>query len=731
MELNIALPQNYKDLLHLSPNEEIRYCSPFDIDHNGQFTQDCYCAVTSQRVVIMEGEQVTYTKKLSELSDIKCESQVHNGLLVLFEKDQGPCHVARFSMKHISRFASIAKGTKLIMEGNSRVINNREYEKTCPVCGRALPGTRVCPKCEGKNVTLTKFILLCSNYKRQFIKVTLMMILSSIVSLAGPVFQQRFIDNTLTSGHGSFEQVIQFILIMAVLTVLTILTRYLRSLWSAQLGAGISMDIRQKLYHKMQLLTLAFIQDRRPGELMNRINNDSANIRKFMEDAFGSIFYLLVLMIGALCVMLTISPWMTLLSIVFLPLAAGLSMGFHKVIHRRFHMQYSRNDDNNSALQDVISGIRVVKSFGKEQYESDRFKKVSDAYALIQKSNECFWAYFYPMLTFIMGMGIYFVTALGGFQTLEGPLSVGQLLQFTTYATMLYGPLGWMTHLPRMIVQMLTSLERIYDVLDEQPSITNGSNPVVKEIEGNVTFKEVCFGYRSYETILDKVSFQVQKGEMIGIVGASGTGKSTLINLVMHLYDVDDGELLIDGVNINDYLLENYHSQIGVVLQETFLFSDTILNNLRFAKPDATYEEIIRATKMANAHDFICKTPNGYNTYVGEKGYNLSGGERQRIAIARAILTNPKILILDEATSALDTESEYLIQKALERLTAGRTTLAIAHRLSTLKDADRLIVIDGHQIAESGTHNELLEQKGIYYNLVTAQLQMQTLSDAE
>ncbi len=218
---------------------------------------------------------------------------------------------------------------------------------------------------------------------------------------------------------------------------------------------------------------------------------------------------------------------------------------------------------------------------------------------------------------------------------------------------------------------------------------------------------------------------------MIGLVGASGTGKSTMINLIMRLYEVDDGQLLIDGVDINNLKISNYHSQIGVVLQENFLFAGTIYNNLRFAKPDATEEEIIMAAKMANAHDFILKTPDGYNTYVGEHGFNLSGGERQRLAIARAILNHPKLLILDEATSSLDTESEYLIQKALERLTAGCTTFAIAHRLSTLKDADRLVVIDGHQIAEVGTHNELMEKQGIYYGLVTAQLQMQKLNDEQ
>ena len=226
---------------------------------------------------------------------------------------------------------------------------------------------------------------------------------------------------------------------------------------------------------------------------------------------------------------------------------------------------------------------------------------------------------------------------------------------------------------------------------------------------------------------LRSVDLDVKKGEMIGLVGASGTGKSTMINLIMRLYDVDRGTITVDGIDLRDIKQESFHSQLGVVLQETFLFSGTILNNIRFAKPDATMEEIIKAAKAANAHDFICKTPDGYNTYVGERGFNLSGGERQRIAIARAILNNPRLLILDEATSALDTESEYLIQQALDRLTEGRTTFAIAHRLSTLRNADRLVVIDGHEIAEVGTHDELLEKKGIYYGLVTAQLQMAKL----
>ncbi len=244
-------------------------------------------------------------------------------------------------------------------------------------------------------------------------------------------------------------------------------------------------------------------------------------------------------------------------------------------------------------------------------------------------------------------------------------------------------------------------------------------------MKGEIEFRHATFGYKSYQPVLEDLNLKIHKGEMIGIVGASGTGKSTLINLIMRLYEVDDGNLLVDGHDIKEIKSDRFHSQIGVVLQETFLFSGTILNNIRFSRPDASYEEVVRAAKLANAHDFICKTPDGYNTYVGEKGYSLSGGERQRIAIARAILNEPRLLILDEATASLDTESEFMIQKALERLTEGRTTFAIAHRLSTLQNADRLIVIDGHQVAEVGSHEELIKKGGIYYRLVKAQLEMQ------
>lgn len=732
MELKFRLSGQIMNLIKLQQDEEIVYSVPYDIGEDGTFRETGYVIVTKHRLIITRGVMISYERRLTDLSKVKCESMVNNGILIIKEnKEEYEKYLVRFTMHHMVRISMVAKGIERLMEKDDRPVENAEREKICLTCGRALPGTSKCPKCDGKRVTFNKFWELIKNYKSQLVIMAFVAALSSGLSLYIPQYQKKFIDSTLVTKEGTTRGILLFFTIMLLFTIAQILVQVVKNWWFVYLGARISMDIRTKMYSKIQQLTLSFILDKRPGELMNRVAQDTGKIQRFMQECFGHMFSCLVTMIGAIAIMLTLDIRMTVVSVIFLPLVFFLSVAFRKNIHRRFHLQWVKSDKINSSLQDVISGIRVVKSFGKEQEESRKFDGLAEEYAFVQSRNEVFWASLYPVLTFIMSMGIYFVLYFGGLKVLDSTMTVGTLVQFNSYAWMLYGPLGWMTYLPRMITEMVTSLERIYDVMDEKPKIISKENALEHKVEGEIEFKNVSFGYKSYEPVLEKINLQIKKGETIGLVGASGTGKSTLINLIMHLYETDEGELLIDGHNINDIELGSYHSQLGVVLQETFLFSGSILNNISFAKPGATWEEVILAAKAANAHDFICKTPDGYNTYVGEHGYTLSGGERQRIAIARSILNDPRILILDEATSSLDTESEFLIQKALERLSEGRTTIAIAHRLSTLRRANRLVVIDGHKIAEIGTHKELMEKKGIYYKLVTAQLQMQSLRALE
>jgi len=748
MKLLYNLSKAQMDTLALGEGELLRYCVPVDLQYDNAakqigeaYAEKAWLVVTTARFLVMEAEKVTASFRLADCGRIKCEHQVHSGIVTVLPKGtsneespngrQAIC-VARFSMKHIERVSYVVRGAQTMITAIQRgqhpedaeIVNSLEYEKYCEKCGRALPGTSKCPYCEGKADILKKFMALCGEYVGKLLLISLLMTLIAAVNLVTPMVQRNFIDGALASGKGTWADLGLFVGVTFFLLVARILLEVYRYWQCVRLGSSLSMTLRSKLYYKIQSLSLSFINNRKPGELMNRVARDTDQIRGFMEEVFGDMFSTLLTMIVSLVMMMVISWKMTLLSMVFIVVVFLAMKTFWHHIRSIYNKQWLKSDDLASSLQDIISGMRVVKSFGQEEREAAHFQKKAEEYASISKRNETFWAIFFPIMTFLMGAGSYIAVYFGGKDVLYGNMTMGQLVQFITYCGYLFGPLSWMTHLPRAVMQMITSLNRIYDVLDETPMIADTEDSKEFPIEGAFTFEDVSFGYHTYEPVLENISFQVKPGEMIGLVGASGTGKSTLINLIMRLYDVDQGRITLDGVDLREVKTESLHRQIGVVLQETFLFSGSILANIRFARQDASLTEVIQAAKAANAHDFICKTPDGYNTYVGEHGYNLSGGERQRIAIARAILNNPRLLILDEATSALDTESEFLIQQALDRLVKGRTTFAIAHRLSTLRNADRLVVIDKHGIAEIGTHNELLEKKGIYYGLVTAQLKM-------
>ena len=478
------------------------------------------------------------------------------------------------------------------------------------------------------------------------------------------------------------------------------------------------------VYEKIQSLSLGYIGKRKTGDLMNRITGDTDRISNFMVHTAPNVVNELLTMTGILIIMFTFNWKLALIVLIPVPFILIVMRLFRSFIRNLYRKQWRQSDRANSLLQDIISGIRVVKSFGKEKYAINQFKNESKKLADITIYNEKTWQTLFPGLMFVMGIGSFFIMLIGGRMVLNETMKVGELVQFTTYAGMLYGPLNMISFFPRAISEVATSTERIFDVIDQDPDIKESPSAISHEIQGEIAFDNVTFGYQSYEPVLENIDITINPGEMLGLVGHSGAGKSTFINLVMRLYDVDEGSIKIDGIDIRNIRKEDLNRQIGVVLQETFLFSGSILDNVRYSKPDATAEEIILACKLANAHDFIVKFPDGYDTIVGERGHRVSGGERQRISIARAILSNPRILILDEATSSLDTNTELKIQEALTRLVKGRTTIAIAHRLSTLKFANRLLVVDKGKKAELGTHKELMDLKGIYYGLVSAQLKM-------
>ena len=719
MILKYTIPKRVEERIALGKDERIYYAVPYDIGQDAMFLTESYLVVTTRRILILCKGEIEAEYEIKDCTFAKALPRVGGGLLTVTHKGVDKILV-HYSAKHLSRYAYVTRGINILISGRYEEAESKEYEKTCPICGRAIPGTKTCPKCSGEGGFLKSFLRMAAPYKKEFFGIFILMILAAVTTLLNPELQKRLINDVLKN-NGGMRKAMLFLAGMFSLSVGIVIVNILKSNASAKLGARIAADLRSQLFKKYQELPISFINDRRPGELLNRITQDTMFIRGFMEDVFCNLFAVLFIFIWDVIFMLALNAKLALITFAFVPVAVMLTMAFRKTVSRIFRLQFRKSDDVASDLQDVLSGMRVVKSYGKEKEESERFKTLSFAYAKINCRNETFWAFFSPLLQMIMGFGVLAVVYFGGLDVLGDKMSAGELYQFVTYTQLLFQYIGWLNRLPLELARLSASLERINDILTQEVAQEDENTVKDIRINGEITFDHATFGYKSYQPVLEDLSVTVKPGEMIGIVGASGAGKSTLINLLMGLYEVDDGRLLIDGVDASQIRRKNYHSQIGVVLQETFLFSGTILDNIRFAKPEATYEEIIRAAKMANAHDFISNTPNGYNTYVGEKGYSLSGGERQRIAIARAILTDPRLLILDEATASLDTESEFMIQKALNRLTGGKTTFAIAHRLSTLKNADRIMVIDKRRVAEIGSHEELMERKGIYYNLQMAQ----------
>ncbi len=726
MNLHKKLPSDMLKLLNLSDRQAIEYCVPFDLDEKGDFVRG-YIVVLQDELWVLQKETAVKVS-LKAIDTIKFESMVGCGAIVGQNEDGTPCIIARASLRHSERLSELITALKRRAAGWKEQLAGRGKEKYCDECNTLLIGG-LCPKCRKTGVRFSRFYDLCKPYILRLLLISLLMVGVTLCSLYYQNVQKVLLDDYLRVGEGRIADVLPIFGVMIALTAIQISCTIGKNVLSVRLGSMMSMGLRAKLFTKIQTLSMGYITKRPTGELMHRITFDTTAVRDFMERCFGNMFSNLITMIGAAIYMFIINWKLALLVIAFTPVVVVMSRLFHKRIHRMFRAQGRKGDSMKSRLQDVISGIRVVKSFGCEGREAEKFNEQSDELARINSRNEAFWAIFFPVITFLMGLGVHFATYFGGLDVLRGNMTVGTLVQFTAYATMFYGPMRWMAHLPRMIMRMLNSLDRMYEILDEEPDIADAPNPCDFEGEGEVEFKNVTFGYDPGDPVLENISFKVSPGEMVGLVGASGVGKSTLINLLMRLYDVDSGSITIDGVDLRDISNEQLHSKIGVVLQDTVMFSGTIGANIRYARPNATHEQVIAAAKMANAHDFICRLPDGYDTYITERGGNVSGGERQRIAIARAILSNPKLLILDEATSALDTESEELVQQAIERLTGGRTTFAIAHRLSTLRHADRIIVLSEKGVAEVGTHDSLLEKKGIYYGLINAQSKLHRIKD--
>ena len=497
---------------------------------------------------------------------------------------------------------------------------------------------------------------------------------------------------------------------------------YAQTYLMSYVGQKVIIDIREAVYRKLQFLSLGYFEKRQTGTIMSYVTNDVGALQGSIIESATDFVTEMSILIGSLALMFNLHWKLSLLTLITMPLVAKAMDLFGKKLKRTSGIMQERVADITAVLQETISSVRVIKSFVREEYEIARFVKENYANFRAQMKNAQVMATLTPVIELIAAIGVTFLIWYGGFEVINGNLTAGALIAFLVYATNLANPIKRLSRIYGNIQKAMAAAERVFSVLDEKTDIVEKENATeLKAVIGKVDFKAVTFKYNENEVILKDINLEVKAGQMVAIVGPSGAGKTTIVNLLPRFYDPVAGNIYIDDVNIADVTLASLREKIGIVPQETVLFNGSIYDNILYGDLTATTEEVMAAAKAANAHDFIMQMADQYQTQIGERGSKLSGGQRQRIAIARAILKNPRILILDEATSALDTESEKLVQDALDKLMVGRTSFVIAHRLSTILQADMIIVMEKGQIVEQGSHEELLKLDGLYSGLYKLQ----------
>lgn len=714
MNLKTSIPKG------VSPSEII-FGLPFDIDEKGQPAEGHFTA-DREKICLYGGERLTGTFQIKDYYSFEVFRQSGSSMLRGRRRDNSKWQLfCCFSQTHYIRFAELAKILDYYAKTGVLAEDNDTEEPNCPKCGARLDISTDCPFCAKRSSTAKKMMSRLMRYKASFFSIVILSVLSYTADIFLPKLYRNVIDDVGIGANADMNMFYALAALIIALSVVTVTAGGIAFVINRKMAVRFIADLRKELFDKVQLISMKSFARRTSGEIIRRLSEDARTLSNFLMGQ-GKQMILNVIALIVLAVIMFVTNWKLALMIVIpMPVVAVVSQKVLKRIGSLYNRWWRKTCDSSKYLNDVISGAKVVKSYGSEEREIERYKGISQKIARTFADAECTWYKLYPVMQYILSVGEMLMIYFGASFVLNREITMGEFVQFTSYSSMFYGPVYWLIQLPRMLTQAMVSAGKIFEILDEPIDLDDRENAVDLDIKGDIAFENVSFGYTAYNPVLKNISCHIKQGEMIGIVGHSGVGKSTMINLIMRLYDPTSGSIKIDGVDLRDIKSESLHKKLGVVLQETFLFNGTVADNIAYSKPGATFEEIVKAAKIADCHDFITRLPDGYNTYVGEKGYNLSGGERQRVAIARAILRNPSVLILDEATASLDTQTEKQIQTALNRLIKGRTTIAIAHRLSTLSSADRLIVLDKGKVAEIGTHTELMGRKGVYYRLVMAQ----------
>jgi ATP-binding cassette subfamily B protein len=702
------------------------------VSHDGEPVQDKWFkgfVLKKHRKKRMQAEQKwgrlnVETLELDRVESVKLVNLVASGMFVM-KLPEGERAIAALTnglmgraAKFVSLFDKLKKDEAILSQDTA----DEDGEAACPKCGMIYPeqGRPVCPRCMKKHAIFFRLLSFAGKYKWSIFFIVLFMLLNSATGLVIPYLQGTILFDQALGGTGRFAGQIGIVILLIVLfRTLSLMFGVFYGVINAKLAANVAFDLKASVFSAMQRLSLSFFQKRQTGQLMTRVNNDATELQFFFVDGISYFIVNAMNIVGITAVLLIMDWRLTLICFAPLPLVIFVVRWVFPRLWRLSWRRHRRASAMNSVISDTMRGTRVVKAFGKERLEIARFHRANTAFSHVEMSFNKMSSTVFPLINVLTQIGGVLIWAFGGWKVMQGDFTFGKIMTFVNYIYLLYGPIQFMNNIAGWWSYCMSAAQRIFEIQDAIPDVKEKEDAVVlKNMKGQIDVIHVDFGYEPNKPILKDVSIRAKPGQMIGIVGHSGAGKSTLVNLISRLYDVTEGEIRIDGVNVKDIAGESLRKHIGIVSQEVYVFMGTIAENIAYAKPDCTLEEIIRAAKIANAHDFIEKLPDGYDTIVGAGGHNLSGGEKQRISIARAVLHNPKILILDEATASLDTKTELQIQEALETLIKGRTTIAIAHRLSTLRNADYLYVMDKGKVIESGTHDELMELKGMYYDLV-------------
>jgi len=570
-----------------------------------------------------------------------------------------------------------------------------------------------------KNGIYARLLTFVKPYWKRFILALLCMVFTGGLSAAMLWLIKDMVDKVLLNKNIFLLNLIPFLIIGIFLLqgVFNYGQRYLMY-W---IGQKVVFDIRNKLYSHLQRLSLSFFSHKPVGEIISRLTSDITTMQNALSRAIGDIVKEGVTVVALVGLLIYFNWQLALISLAILPFVVKLTTNLSNKLRKMSRKVRKKMATLTSVIQETFSSIRIVKAFSMEKYEREKFKNRSKEYFKAEMKSQQIAALISPLVSLISSFGIAFIVWFGGKQVIEGAMTAGEFVAFMGGLLSLYRPMARLGDVSSVIQQAVASGERVFEILNITPDIKNPSNPVViSEFKDKIKFENVSFKYDE-EVVLKDINFEINKGEIVAIVGPSGAGKTTIANLLARFYDPDKGRILIDGNDLRQVDILSLRNLLGIVTQDTILFNDTIYNNISYGKPEATEKEVIEAAKAANAHSFIEKMRNGYQTYIHERGQRLSGGQQQRIAIARALLKNPSILILDEATSEMDSESETLIQEALSRLLQSRTALVIAHRLSTIKSADKIVVLKDGRIVEMGKHNELMKKSGYYRYLYELQ----------